>query len=183
MQLKATPTVVRKVFDDLTTVGILERRPRSGTYIRNISTKEFLDSSLVRAWLEALAAKLACQQLTEDQFQQLEKLADQLDAENEEPATNPALYVELEIAFHTLIVEASGNTVLQELAQRHHFITRYIEQHARIGVVLPTSTWKHPSHRDLVATLRKRQPEIAQQAMYRHVLVSTRGLVDLELPN
>lgn len=181
-RFKATPTVVRAVFNDLTAVGILERRPRSGTYVRNVDIKEFLDSSLVRAWLEALAAKLACRRLTEAQLLELDDLARQLDEESLERIPNPARYVDLEIAFHEQIVEASGNIVLRDLARHHHFIVRYIEQHARMDLIPATFPSDHPSHRDLVDVLRKRDPSLAQQSMHRHVLVTALGPVGIELP-
>src|SRR5258706_400235 len=70
-KLKVGRAAIRVAFDRLAWAGLLERVPRSGTYVRKLTIKEYFEVMEVRARLEGLAAALACRHLTAAELDRL----------------------------------------------------------------------------------------------------------------
>lgn len=103
---------VREALRELEGLRIVESQTYRGTRVRGVSTREMREAYQVRAVLEELAAQLAISQIGAN--------PEPLIAEVEAMAAAGRLhdldrFAEHDAAFHRLIVEASGNSVLLQV--------------------------------------------------------------------
>jgi DNA-binding GntR family transcriptional regulator len=103
---------LRECFRILESEGLITINPRKGAYVRDFSRKDVEDVSLVRATLEALAAKLAVQNITEKEIAILDDLVTKMD----EAITRGEAksFYELNTLYHNIIIKASNNGVLEK---------------------------------------------------------------------
>ncbi len=103
---------VRESLRELEALGFVESEPYRGTRVREVTKAELTEIYPVRAALEEVAARMAAQRLAG----KVEALAAELTAMHQ-AAEKGDLYeqVQHDVEFHRLIVEASGNRVLQDV--------------------------------------------------------------------
>jgi DNA-binding GntR family transcriptional regulator len=103
---------VRESLRELEALGFVESKPYRGTRVRAVTKAELTEIYPVRAALEEVAARVAAQRLAGN----VEALAAELAAMHQ-AAEKGDLYeqVQHDVEFHRLIVEASGNRVLQDV--------------------------------------------------------------------
>ncbi|MDQ6661327.1 MAG: GntR family transcriptional regulator [Chloroflexota bacterium] len=103
---------VRESLRELEALGFVESEPYRGTHVRAITKAELTEIYPVRAALEEVAARAAAQRLAGN----VEALEAELAAMHQE-AQKGDLYEQVlhDVAFHRLIVEASGNRVLLDV--------------------------------------------------------------------
>lgn len=103
---------LRECFRILESEGLITINPRKGAYVRDFSRKDVEDVSLVRATLEALAAKLAVQNITEKEIAILDDLVTKMDEAITRGETKS--FYELNTLYHNIIIKASNNEVLEK---------------------------------------------------------------------
>lgn len=103
---------VRESLRELEALGFVTTEPYRGTRVREVTREELTEIYPVRAALEEVAARAAVQHLAGN----VEALEAEI-AAMQEAAENGDLLTEIrhDVAFHRLIVESSGNRVLQEV--------------------------------------------------------------------
>jgi DNA-binding GntR family transcriptional regulator len=164
-ELGLSQSPVREGLRELAAVGIVTIHPRRGARVRMPSAKELADVSVVRAEVDALAARLAAERIGDDALSALEDLVDQMLAclaEGDFPGVTEA-----DVRFHQLVVEASDNHALErafgQLAPfARTFITLTLPDVDVREIVL--------EHRPILERLRARSPESAADAARRHQL-------------
>src|SRR5436305_10192799 len=67
-------TPVRGAIQQLATEGLIEIRPRSGTFVANLNHQEVDETFKIRCALECLAAEEAIHRFTQDQVRRLKEL-------------------------------------------------------------------------------------------------------------
>src|ERR671918_149764 len=76
-QLGVSMTPVREALDLLVSAGLAERVPYRGVRVRETSTKDVVEAYGLRLVLEAVIAQEAARNITAEQLQSLEALADE----------------------------------------------------------------------------------------------------------
>src|SRR5204862_25361 len=114
-QLGVSRGPVREALGRLASEGLVIVRPRRGAVVRSLSKEEFLELYQVREALEMMAVRLAVPRLSKDDLEDLQRLNQTMarHAERDEVAR----FFEANLAFHDRLLEASGNTTLQELSR------------------------------------------------------------------
>jgi DNA-binding GntR family transcriptional regulator len=107
-------TPVREAIHQLEKDGFVETFPYRGSVVKQLSAKEISDIYEVRVALESLAVRLAANRLTDEQLKELVRHVDNY--ERSFKTGDRALGVESDLAFHELLLTASGNLVLLDLA-------------------------------------------------------------------
>lgn len=107
-ELDVSQAPVREAMLELATMGLLEERPYSGTYVRNFTIAEIEDIFNTRAFIEEYAAKRAAKQVTEEQLAEMEAVLDEMDRNRELTA-----FVHLDVEFHGLVMDAAGSPALK----------------------------------------------------------------------
>ncbi|MUG97916.1 FCD domain-containing protein [Scytonema sp. UIC 10036] len=108
-ELDTSQAPVREALRELEAMGLIESQTYRGTRVRQISPQELQESYQVRAELEALAARLAAPKF----YANPEPLQTTLAAlERAAAEENFEEFTQSNTAFHRLIVETSGNSIL-----------------------------------------------------------------------
>ena len=178
-KLKMGRSAVRVAFDRLAWAGLLERIPRSGTYVRELTLKEYDDLMQVRARLEGLAASLACLRLTNPDLERLDTVANRLDelgAEVDENRNGDQMSLdrdyaelqELESEFHGGIARSSDNHYIVEILNRYQMLERAFLMGMSFPAEGSSKVTDVPQHREIIKALRARSPELAEEKVRRH---------------
>ncbi|MGG5965215.1 GntR family transcriptional regulator [Salmonella enterica] len=104
---------VREALKELAAEDLTEMNPHKGSSVRHLSLKELHDMLEIRKTLEPLAARLAAENITPELIQALEAVYQQLATVALEE--NFAKFSTLNREFHSLIIEACGNTYLTRI--------------------------------------------------------------------
>ena len=110
-ELGTSQAPVREALRDLQLMRLVESEPFRGSRVRVVDEEEVMEVFPVRASLEELAARLAAERLDGD-VSALEFELEAMKAAVRADDTNAL--AQHDIAFHRLIVEAAGNSVLEQ---------------------------------------------------------------------
>lgn len=164
-ELGLSQSPVREALRELAAVGIVTIHPRRGARVRLPSAKELADVSVVRAEIDALAARLAAPRIPDAALDDLDgligEMLTQLDAGDFSRVTAA------DVRFHHLIAEASENHALERAFDQlapfaRTFITLTLPDVDVRGIVL--------EHRPILAALRARDADAAAEAARAHQL-------------
>jgi DNA-binding GntR family transcriptional regulator len=187
-KLKVGRAAIRVAFDRLSWAGLLERIPRSGTYVRKLTLKDYTHLMEVRARLEGLAAALACRRLSASDLDRLETVAGRLDDLGDEVDQrcngqadsvdrDYAELQELEREFHGGLARSSGNPYIEQILKHYHMLDRSFLMGMSFPTDAPSSAKKVPPHREIVSALRKRVPEVVERTVNRHFTLLKESLL------
>ena len=126
-EMGVSRTPVREAIRKLEKEGLVTIEPRKGAYASDVSIKDMVDVLEVREDLEAMAAALAAQKVTEDEKKAL--LDATLEYQRAVESEKTEDIIRCDEGFHQLIVNRSGNKTLiqlfsqvQELALRFRYL-------------------------------------------------------------
>ena len=136
-----------------------------GAEVVTLSLKDIADIYDIVIMLESLASRLAADKLTSDQINKLEEY--QLLIINAAGQENFTLVFELNLKFHYLIMEATGNYYLIDT---HRNFDSLLYQTARILADVPVQ-WEATidEHRKIIDALKARNPALAEFLTKEHL--------------
>jgi DNA-binding GntR family transcriptional regulator len=162
-ELGTSQAPVREALRDLELLRFVESTPFRGARVREVSQEELLEIYPVRAAIEEVAAREAATRLDGN----VDALAEELEAMHQAADANDLhAQVEHDVAFHRLIVEASGNRILLETWRSLRIEARTIVTALRTGL---NGHEIAERHRPVLEALRDRDPERAGTTLRRHV--------------
>ncbi|MGT2832519.1 FadR/GntR family transcriptional regulator [Streptococcus halotolerans] len=185
--LDAGRSTVREAVRSLVARNILEVRQGSGTYISSkqgvaedpfgfafVKDRIKLTTDLfeLRYLLEPRIAERAAQFAKEEDIERLEKLA--LAIEEALKADDPK-HLELDVAFHSLIAEMSGNIAVKSLIPVINESIQIINEDYTNRQMKRTSV---EAHRNIVNAIKTRHPIGAYDSMMSHILTVRRTVLD-----
>jgi DNA-binding GntR family transcriptional regulator len=154
---------VREALRDLAALGVVEMRAFQGARVRRPSANELLEAFVVRAELEALAARLALPHMTEDDLDRFAGFIKQMHQGAREH--DPHAEALADAAFHGRIVDLAGNAVLQR-------VWRTLEPFPRtyITIVFRSADQYQIAdlHRPILEAFRSRDPKRVMSAIRHH---------------
>ena len=161
-RLGTTTAPLREAFSALESEGLLVRQEGMGVFCRVYTVPEIEELVDIRGVLEALAARRATSNITDDQIAELRQIATQLAMPI--PPGGEGRFIEMHVGFHKRIVKISRSPRLRELLEFHHFIDEVL---ANIAL----NFWRIEPHDHLgiVEALASRNPELAEQTMRNHI--------------
>ena len=175
-QLNISRIPLREAIRILEQHGLAEVRPKKGTYVRKISAGEAGDGLRLRRALEDLALQQAMERLDGDQWHalcgRLEAGICRMRALLSEPDAMLAINAggaKLDVEFHTILVDASGNRLLRQVWTNVAWLTRLMWREVT-GLRTPAQYEENiQGHLDLLAVLRRRLPGECRQALAAHI--------------
>jgi GntR family transcriptional repressor for pyruvate dehydrogenase complex len=170
---------LREAVRALTLVGVLEPRQGDGTYVTSLEPElllagtSFLGDLLtgptllelyqVRRILEPVATALATPRLRDDDFAAIEESLDRMDA-----AETTQAFIDADVDFHRVIVNACGNATLASLIQNLS------------GGMLRARIWRAIHEKDAVESTRRLHHDIYRALQLRDAeLAAATDLVHL----
>lgn len=132
------------------------------------SRNTLLDLIVARQGLETQVARVAAQTISNQDLESLEQTIRSIESNPSDPGN----CVEQDLVFHEILVKATNNPVFNiMLAPLTELLRRSREQTIRRGIDRVII-----GHREILAALRKRDPEAAAGAMYRHLEMAEEDL-------
>ena len=163
--LGVSRTPLRESLRLLAAEGLIEIAPNRAPRVANPSLAELKDLLQVQGSLEALAGELASQNASDQQLQQIAALEQQMNSVSD--TAEPLDFFKLDMAFHIAIVNASGNTALQETHATYNarlWRARFISSRQRVN-----REGMLEQHRAIVDALLSREGGNAAAALKSHL--------------
>jgi DNA-binding GntR family transcriptional regulator len=173
-ELGVSRTPVREAIRKLELEGFVVMVPRKGAYVAGISLKDIADVFEVRASLEALAAALSAERITDDELEDLERIL----VRKAEIITdgNVAEFVEHDTKFHDCIYQCSRN---QRLIQMLITIRDEIQRFRAVSLAFPGRMKEAlEEHRKIVEALAERNISQAQASAWDHIENAENSLLE-----
>lgn len=164
--LGISKTPIRQALHQLEQTGLVVGLPNRGYAVSQLSVLDAREILQLRAVLEGLAAREACERLTQDDFRQMEQLLNE--ANQARSNGEIELCAELGHKFHRIIHARAENrrlSLLIDLLDDQFHRIRLLS--SRVPGRLPHSLEEHAL---LLNALQDREPERAEQLMRHHLL-------------
>ena len=173
-RLGVSRTPVREAIRKLELEGLVLMVPRKGAEVAEITVKDLEDVLEVRAALEELAAKIACDHITDEQLQELKKAA--ADFKKVLDTDDLTSCVQADMKFHEIIYNATDNArLLQILNNLREQMYRYRMEYLKDKSMHKTLVEEHDAIR---RALKKRDKDKAAQAICVHIENQKQSIID-----
>jgi DNA-binding GntR family transcriptional regulator len=164
-ELEMGRTPIREAIKRLALENLVCVYPRRGTFATEINIKDLAQITEVRAVLEARAAALAAERLTDAARDELTALIAELRAQR--GGDDMQALMELDTRIHRFIYRAADNPFLEETLQR------YFNLSLRIWYLvidrLPHLFQRVHEHEDMLQAIADRNPDLAREIAAGHV--------------
>jgi DNA-binding GntR family transcriptional regulator len=164
--LGVSRTPIREAMSLLEQEGFVKTLPRRGVFVVRKTKREIVEMILVWAALESMAARLVCQNATEDEIASLRHLFDGF--RNGEQAGHLEEYSEANIAFHSAIIRLSKCQLIADLTKN-----LFIHMRAIRKVTISEDNRAQRSiqdHMTIIEALEARDVERAERLVRQHSL-------------
>ncbi|WP_372698748.1 GntR family transcriptional regulator [Arthrobacter sp. JSM 101049] len=168
-------TPIREALKQLQHEGLIEIRPKVGTFVREATRREIVEMFQLKESFEGMAAGLLARRGMVPELDVLQRNINESDAAAEHDDT--ARYAELVHEFHWTLIRAADNTKLVEHYQRlmnqlayHRLVLKTVERPGRIHA----ST---DEHRTVLEMIRAKDAFGAESTMRNHVYASAREVL------
>ncbi|HOV79035.1 MAG TPA: GntR family transcriptional regulator [Bacillota bacterium] len=163
-ELGVSQAPVREAIRELELMGLIESKPFQGAFVKKLSRQDISDAYQVRAYLEGLAAREAVPKISAEQLQHMEELVQQMNKAARLKKMKE--FVELDIAFHGLILDIAGNKLLKKMWKMVHlgqwtFITTSISKRS-----LPELAQRHEL---ILDSFKNKDAKQAEAQMQQHI--------------
>lgn len=164
-RLGVSRTPIREAIRKLELEGLVMMMPRKGAEVASVTGKDISDVLEVRATLEAMAVKLACKKMSEQDFEELvyvneafKKAAIEKDVKT---------LIEKDIEFHDVIFHSSNNEKLIQIInnlreQIYRFRVEYIYKMKSYDNLVK-------EHDEIVSAMKDRRGTEASEIAHRHI--------------
>lgn len=162
MNLSRTP--VREALIELSKMGLVEILPQRGSYISKIDYELIEESRFMRLVLENAILKLACEGISEEYLNALKSNLKAM--KNCVWETDYQAFLELDNMFHQLIFDSVGRSWTYNIirSQMIHF-----DRLRTLSVKTIRNTTTIRDHEDIVYAIERRDAELAEMLMTRHL--------------
>lgn len=114
-KMNVSRTPIREAIRRLAEDGLVKVEARRGAFVANISIKDMLDVFEVREDMEGFTAYLATQRISEDQKEELRRIAEEYEAATKR--NDKEAVISLDEDFHNAIVSCCNNETLRALVK------------------------------------------------------------------
>lgn len=164
-ELGISRTPLREALKVLASDGLVELVPRKGCFVKTISAEELDELFPIVALLEGFCAKLAAENVTDQELIRLRHIHANL--EKHAADEDIVRYYEENILFHDALKNISSNTWLERLTLDLSRVIRLARQkQLKLGSRLQHSLQEH---RDILAAIEARDGELANTTMSLHI--------------
>lgn len=164
-KLGVSRTPIREAIRMLEQEGLARTIPRKGAEVAGMTEKDMEDVLQIRCVLEELAARLSCQNITDEEMRKL-KIA-MVAFEEKTREGNVVELAKADVTFHDIIYRAADNPKLLVLLnnlreQMYRYRTEYMKDD-RIHPVLIRE------HKEMVKALESRDQELVAREVRQHL--------------
>ncbi len=165
-ELGVSRTPVREALRQLELEGLIQIIPNKGAYVTGITARDVKDIYMIRSSLEGMCARLATENITKEQLEEMEEniyLADYHASRG-----HMGQMAELDNQFHHILYGACGSKILQDLLQDFH---QYVIRIRRKTLsIKERGLASNEEHRQIMEAIRDGNPEEAERLATRHMI-------------
>lgn len=164
-KLGVSRTPIREAIHKLEQEGLVTMVPRRGAEVAKITERSLQDVLEVRRALDVLSVELACERISEEELEHLKKACHQFEEATHSKDTTAI--AKADVAYHDIIVRATGNQRLQQL------VNHLAEQMYRYRFVYLKDISQHEKlveeHREILECILQRDKKKASEAVKKHI--------------
>ena len=168
-------STLRDALSRLEGSGLLERKANIGYRVVTLSIEQLLEIFRVRESLEGMACRLAAQNMTSKQIEDLKHL---LEVHNQNKSLQQGqAYIQEEgdLDFHFCIVMGSGNKLLiRLLCEELYYLVRMYRY--QFGMASPRAKRALFEHHHIIQAIEDQDGELAEILMRRHISASRKNV-------
>jgi len=176
-ELGVSPTPVKDAINRLAHEGLIDVRPRSGTFVVELTLQAVVETFQIRRALECLAAETLVERLTPELLKRFTRLIEDLERPLKSDADHTA-HERANAALHALIVEASGNRRLYEIYSSLDAHLTIARLHARRRPSTQRLAQERQEHRVILAALKARDADKLTRVLGDHIRRAGQALMD-----
>ena len=175
-KLGVSLTPVRGAVQRLASEGLIEVRPRSGTFVASLTVEDLVETFQIRCALECLAVEEAAGKVSTAEVRRLKELLRMMrrpvrdEAERKEHERNNS-------ELHGIFIEASGNRRLKEMYDALNAHIQIARIHASNSDWLARLGEEQAEHEAIVEAVERHDGPAAAKAMRKHVYRAKDALV------
>lgn len=174
--LGVSRTPLREAFLQLESEGFLKFNPRKGALVTETSPKDAEEIYQIKGALEALAARLAANNIFNDQIEELVTINKKMESIVQSKKKDYKTFLELNSLFHHKIYECCGNEKLKKTIRtlrnqtlRYNYIFLSLLSHLDESVA---------EHYEIIKSLKKKKPEEVESLVKKHNDSALKMLID-----
>ena len=176
-KLGVSLTPVRHAIQQLCTEGLVEIRPRSGTFVAQLTAQDVEETFDLRTALECLAAERAVERATPELCAEMRRLLAEL-ARPVVSSEDRKRHEQDNRRFHKLLVEAAGNRRLAEAYEGMNAHLQIVRVHSRQTDWAARLQIERAEHEAIVDALEDRDLPRLQLAVRNHIQRARRSLIE-----
>ncbi len=175
-KLGVSLTPVRQAIQRLSTEGLIEIHPRSGTYVAKLSAEDIEETFDIRCALECLAAEKAAERISPPLLARMKELLESL---NQEPAGEAGVRIHEagNSAFHAILLEAAGNRRLSEMYESLEANIQIARVHVAEGYRGSRFKQERAEHQEIYRALAARDVPRVTAALRQHIQRAKAALI------
>ena len=179
-QLDVSRTPVHEALAMLATDGLVEVRPRRGTFVTEFTTTDYAETLDIRRSLEVLACETAVENATEKDIAELQALVDGMPktvTRASGPAEAARVHDAKNLEFHLKLVGLSGNRRLIDLYADLRAHLKIARAHVDATEWLSRVADETREHQEIVKALAARDVDALKAALDAHLRRSAASLI------
>jgi DNA-binding GntR family transcriptional regulator len=167
-KLGVSLTPVRQAIQQLATEGLVEVKPRSGTFVANLTPKDVAETFKIRRALECLAAEGAIENAGENELRQLRELLQKLSKPVRTDRDRRA-HEQHNEEFHKLLVRLGGNQRLCEIYESLNAHLKIARAHRNEADWPARLREEQSEHEAIFKALKSRDLETLRRSLTDHI--------------
>ena len=164
-ELGVSRTPVREAFRQLELEGLIQIVPNKGAYVTGITAKDVKDIYMIRSSLEGMCARLATENITEEQLEELEENV--YLASFHASKGHMEQMTELDNRFHHILYEGCDSKMLEKLLQDFHQYVMRIRK--KTLSTKERGIASNEEHRQIMEAIKAKNPDEAQRLANMHM--------------
>lgn len=161
---------IRSALGRLRSEGWIDVTPQSGSYVKSLSEHEMKEIFDFRLLLETHVARLAAQNISDEQLRKLRlelRRAKPLDTEGNDQATFDE-FDTLDSLVHATIYDVGGNSLMSRVLQNLQEKSQWLKKSTSPSTPARKKTWIAELER-IIDALEARDPELAARRVSEHI--------------
>lgn len=181
-KLGVSLTPVRLAMQQLANEGLIEIRPRSGTYVARLTVRDVEETFDIRCALECLAGDGAIERATPSEIEEFRAILANL-AKPIKTEEARRRHDRENTRFHRLLIDCSGNRRLGDMYRGLNAHLQIVRLHARDAEWAKRLAPERAEHEEIVNALEAGNAKRLGEALRQHIMRAKQNLIDTLPPD